>query len=553
MIKNLHKFSEVFGTVLIDEFLMNSFKYTVVLRKINNNWNISYVNEVLVEDFVFNSLEDAKKNFSFLPLIYEIGNVVIFSKEPLPKELLEIYKKSEQFAALFNIEERLTKFSYQISGIGAIISSLTEPLPIDLMLPLLAETVSELFLTPVGVYKLVKNKGTLTYYSGKNIFEKEIEINLNANYYFGKFFNNKYGFIFKEKNYDTFYVILGREKLDLEEQSILNAIGIVFQKGRELLNTTEVYNQTERLLNQYEFILKSLSEFSLHVLSSTNFEELKSNITDYISEIYQSKYVLLYEGKENFTLKFSKQLEKLSFPKIVNKKELENIIKNSLDYYKFKILGNEIYIILGEEILPDFLDKQIKTTLKEIISTEILRAIENVLSHQQLLKEKAKVEFYNTTISFLIENFLSLKEMQPEKILEIFESYSSSFFPFTIKGVSLYNNYFFGKTKALKAIEIKNLTTPIGKVFYESKRDLSFEEKSLLVFSSIIVLSAVEDSFVFGNKEIKKENILEIAKLKYFRYYLEKPKIIEGEHELSVITIKFEDKTYSILPEMFLI
>lgn len=554
--EELCEYSKVFGTTLIDEYILKFFKNTVALRRSNDSskfWSVSFFNDVLVEDFVFDNVEKARETFSFLPNVFQTDELVVLSKEPLPEELKDIYIASERLRKLSDIEQRLTKFSYQISGIGSILSSLTEPLPTELILPLFSETIAELFITPVGVYRRMKDHASLIYYVGNHKFDESITIPKINGFIFGKIINSfGYGFEFDGTEDEKFYVLLAKEDFEIEEQSILSAIGLVFQKGRELMRSTEIFNENEKLIQQYEFTLGSLSEFSVYVLSSKTFDELKKNIVDYIAEIYQSKYVLLYEGREELRLSFSKSLESKSFPVVLTCEEIENEIKKALDYYKFEIMDEKVVIIVGEELLPGYINEQVKNIIKETISTEILRAIENVFYQEQLIKEKALIEFYNTVISFIVENYLAFQEMLPSEILEIFENYSKNFFPFVIKGISLYNKYAYGQTEGLSELVINNLTNPYGRVYYEKRRELSTDDEKILILGSIILFSAIEYSLLLNKDEFNKDDILTFAEFRYLRKSQDELAIIEGKDEFATVTIDFEGKQYSILPKIYL-
>ncbi|MCX7654432.1 MAG: hypothetical protein N2Z58_07160 [Fervidobacterium sp.] len=551
---DLVEYSKVFGTTLLDEYILKFFKNVVALRKssdFSGYWIVSFFNEVLVEDFVFDGIEKAKEAFHFLPYVFEMEEVLIFSKEPLPEELKSIYADSEKFRKLTDIEQRLTKFSYQISGIGSILSSLTEPLPTELLLPLFAETISELFVTSVGVYRRLKERSHLIYFVGNFKFEKEIETPKFNGLIFGKT-SEGFGFEFEGSEGEKFYVLLERKDLEIEEQSILSAIGLVFQKGRDLMKSAEIFGKNEKLVQQYEFILRSLSEFSVYVLSSKNFDELKKNIVDYIAEVYQAKHVLLYEGKENLRLTFYKTFEKRAFPNLITYDEIKEELSKALDFYSFELMDENVFIIVGEEVLPGYLSEQVKELIKQTISTEILRAIQNVFYHEQLIKEKNVVEFYNTVISFIVENYLAFQEMAPEDILDVFETYSKSFFPFVIKGISLYDKYVYGQIDSLNELMIKNVASVYGKVYYELKRPLTLEDEKLLVLSSIVLFSSIEYSILLNKNSFSKEDILRFGEFRSLRKSKDELAIIEGKDDLATVTIDFGDRCYSILPKIFL-
>lgn len=554
--EDLNAYSKVFGTTLIDEYLLKFLRSTVALRRSTDSsgfWTVSFFNDVLIENFVFDSVEKAREAFHFLPNIFQTEDLVILSKEPLPNNLKEIYIASERLRKLSDIEQRLTKFSYQISGIGSILSSLTEPFPTELILPLFSETVSELFITPVGVYKEMKTHASLIYYVGNYKFSESISIPKINGFIFGKIANGfGYGFEFDGTEGDKFYVLLAKEDFELEEQNILSAIGLVFQKGRELMKTTAVFSENEKLIQQYEFALRSLSEFSVHVLSSKTFDELKKNIVDYIAEIYQAKYVLLYEGKEELKLSFSKSFEKKTFRTLLSWKEIEKEFENVLDYYKLEIMDEKVIILVGEEVIPGYMNQQVKSLLKEIISTEILRAIENVFYQEQLIKEKTIVEFYNTVISFIIENYISFQEMSPEEVLSIFETYSKNFFPFVIKGISLYNKYKYGQTEGLDELVISNITSPYGKVYYEKRRALSSDDERVLILVSIVLFTTIEYSILLNKDEFTKEDILKFAEFRYLRKSQDEFAIVEGRKEFATVYIDLDGKQYSILPKIYL-
>lgn len=552
----LASFCGKLGTPLIDEQVLKNVANVVVLRKVSEQWAVSYFNGVLVEDFVFDSLGKAREYFNFLPFEFSLENVVIFSKEPISDQIAQIYEISERFFHLSNVEERLSKFSYQISGIGTILSSLTEPLPMEFLLPLFAESISELFLTPVGVYRTTSDGSTLIYFVGERIFEhRRNSLNFKG-VIFGKFEpDNLHGFEFRTAEGNVFHLVLGKETFEPEEISILNALGLVFQKGRELLQVSELSEKSGKLVNLYEFVLRALSEFSVHVLSSRNFSELEKNVADYIAELYQSKFTAIYKGKDLLSLAASKKIANVELPITISRNEFPSFPVPVIEQYSLRVFDQEILILVGEELVPGYLDESVKKIMKEIIGTELLRAVENVIYQQQLEKEKATLEFYNTVLAFVLENYLNFQEMEPEETLKLFRNFSESFLPFTVVGARLYDFYKFGLTSEIegrKCVEVKNFDRYYGAVFCEFKRQLTKEEEQLLFLISIILLTSIEYALVNKEDKFDLDTLITLGKFKYFRRFSEIPVLIKGLHEDARVTVRFGEEIYSLLPEYFL-
>ncbi len=548
---NAEQIIEFLGTPLIDEMIVNTLSKGVSLRKSDESWVVTALTPNLdIPKMVFSYPEEELKDFGFVK-VYESKNFKIFSNELLKEEIFKLIEKSEKLLEYNNMENRLVKYSYEINGVGTVLSSLFDPLPIDYLLPLFAETLSELFAVSVGVYKKSDGHYVLQSFSGLNVFEKTIEELTLSESLFIKTQSKEYALKYFSEVDGEFLIFVSGKEFEFEEETILNTIALVFKKGRELYEKGTTTNALEGVISQYNFIIQSLSEFSGKILTATDLDVLAKNIVDYIREIYQANFSAIYSGKKGFTL-VSSNILKGNVPDDYDKLGKDKIS----EIFEMDVLDNKWIIVVGDEIIPGYLKPELREIIASIIPSEIKRAVENILYINKIKEDKEKLEFINNNISFIVSNYLNLQLKKKDEILKVFEDYTSSLLPFKIVFANLFEEA--EDFESYEKITCYRDGITYGYVYFEKIRELEETELELLNLISIVLLSIIENSEIynFDNNILEELDLIKLGKYKYYKKgNIYKPAVLDTEindPEGMYIKIHMGEKIYSIVPEFFL-
>ncbi len=548
---NLEKIVEYLGTPLIDEIIVSTLPIGISLRKSDENWVVTALTpNIDIIKMLYSYPEEELREFGLIK-VYESKNLKIFSNELLKEEIFKLIEKSEKLLEYKNMENRLIKYSYEINGVGTVLSSLFDPLPIDYLLPLFAETLSELFAVSVGVFKKTENHYTLQSFSGINVFEKTIEELSFSESLFVKTQNKKYVLKYCSEIDGEFLIVISGKELEFEEETILNTIALVFKKGRELYEKGTTTNVLEGVISQYNFIIQSLSEFSGKILTATDLNVLAKNIVDYVREIYQANFSAIYSGKKNFTL-VSSNILKGEVPDNFDKLDKTKIF----ELFELNILDSKWIIVIGNEIIPGYLKPEIRELLSSIIPSEIKRAVENILYIQQIKEDNKKLEFINSNISFIVSNYLGLQLKSKVEVLKVFEEYTAHLLPFRIVFANLFEEA--ERYEKYEKLICSRDGVTYGYVYFEKSRELDELELELLSLMAIVLLTIIENSEIynFESNILDELDLIRLAKYKYYKKgNLYKPAIIDSDIDdqgKMYVKIKLCEKTYSIVPEFFL-
>ncbi len=476
------------GTPVVETLLAEKIGDVVILQR-DEHGRLVVVESagVVPSRAVYTDEKELKEEFPGYEL-YKVAQSVYYLLKSVPENFEEIRKIeeiSERIKSIESLESRITRHIYQLEGLDSVVSSLLEPIPVEIILSMAADALSELFVTSVALYSLRNGTYELFVNIGREDFPENIGAGelVDATKYQGVLDSKRFGvdggviIPVKEGLENKYLLFLKREKpFAPEERSLLGTLVRILTRSREYLETSEKVAELSKLLSETRFIIESLGEFSKSVLSIHNFEIFISYVVDMIREMLQLQWVALYKKAEKYHLLRMAQVKRVDLPDVVD--DLDSV--DAWRRYEIKANDESHVLLLGHPLTErDFLE-EFKDLYIEIVLQILEEAFKNISFQDRLYERERKIRaLVNMIMS--IEDFV--RELQykkkPGEVYELMfeyvrENYGVKGMRVEIGGMSV----FYGEEA--KEVLVAELEGVQGGISYYKEEPFTDEESSVL-------------------------------------------------------------------------
>ncbi|HPF17109.1 MAG TPA: hypothetical protein P5107_03070 [Thermotogota bacterium] len=242
-------------------------------------WRVVDARQVKITQFEFCGLDEVLKMFDGeIFASDESACLITQSTNTQIKDILKNYwHHSTALEELNRDKNVLTKFTYQLLSIEKLIPSLLEPFPVEILLNILIDSLGEVFTASAAAYACmgdgrIKKVGS----TGNNVFPDIMDQFVRC--YPGSVILDQRYLVssISEGEKEQYFIIFKRDTTFQEEEiSILRTLTSLLQKSRFLIKEQTRHQEIESLLNQFEFILEILKNFSVTILSTFDEQKLK--------------------------------------------------------------------------------------------------------------------------------------------------------------------------------------------------------------------------------------------------------------------------------------
>ncbi len=376
------------GTPVVETLIANKLGNAVIFQRSNSGEFIVIESSgTTPKKAVYESLDEIEEEFPEYDIFPVTDSIYYLVKEKPENfdEIAKIENLSEKLKSIEALQSRITRHVYQLEGLDSVVSSLLEPIPTEMILMLLADALSELFVSTVGIYKLTDDHK-----------EYELLVNIGAmdvpetvparDFYDPKQVKNlsmvedikAWVIPVKSGEVNRYLVLFKREEpFTPEEKSLINALIRMLERTREYVESEERATHLDKLLSEFRFVIESLGEFTKKALSIHDRDEFESFIVDMLREMLQLKWTALY--KNGVLVKYA----------AVKPVELPDDVKDLKDFSEkinITLNGEEYDFIMGEPITGEFL-KDVKELYLNITTQMMVEAFKN-MKYQHEIKER---------------------------------------------------------------------------------------------------------------------------------------------------------------------
>ena len=401
------------GTPVIETMIAESLGDVVVFQKEDDEFIVIESSGLVPQKAVYTSEEEIREEFPGYDLVKVTESIYYLLKE-IPEnfdEIVRIESLSEKLRSVERLESRITRHVYQLEGMETIISSLLEPLPLDILLSMVVDAVGELFVASIALYHLTEDGFALVMSTGSKDFPEVIgRKELSDPMKFSGLIDSSEvvgedGFIIpvSDGEINRFLVFIKRDDpLASEEKALLNAIFKILEKSREYIKSKQREMVTEALLNQMRFVMESIGEFASKSLALHEEKELMEMTVDMIREMLQSTWAAIYEdyGDGEAWLRSKVSVREVELPSSL-RFDIDDVTKpgkvEGIDEYVWLAIpiklknGRKFLIFVGNPITEEFLNEEVKDLYIEIIVKIVKESFENMEYEAQIREREEKV------------------------------------------------------------------------------------------------------------------------------------------------------------------
>ncbi len=436
------------GTPVVETIIADEIGDVVVFQKSGGEFIVIESSGVIPSRAVYDSEEDIEKEFPEYKLV-KVSEEIYYLLREIPEnfdEIVRIERLSEELKFIEKLESRITRHIYQLEGMDTIISSLLEPLPVDILLSMIIDAVSELFVASAALYSLTDRGYSLVMNLGSEDFPDLVsssEISdaakvsdmLDARKVAGVD-----GLIIPVSDYlvNRYLIFLRREDpFTPEEKALLTSIMKILNKSREAFKRKENEIFLEKMLNQMRFVMESLGEYAVRSLSIHDKDKLIRMTVDMIREMLQSTWAAVYESEDGeLLLKAQASVKEVQLPAILKIEIRDEIWKPGKleDFPEFVWLSipisfgdrKKLLIFVGSPITEDFLNKEIRDLYIEIISRMIKESFENFEYESELIEREKSIRKLYESITAIGEFSKELRKIEsPGMVYELVYKYAA--------------------------------------------------------------------------------------------------------------------------------
>jgi len=523
-IMNKPDFSEIFS------FITKYTSPSVMLKKDTDTWRFHESYDLEVTDKTY---EDPKDTALLLgmKIVFFNDEYCLLSVKPEfenNKLIKCLFDHTREFSNMKSKDEYLKKLCFQLSCLEKLLPSIMEPLPADMTLYFILDSLSEMFDCSCALYSHSETKYTFNSSVGDFDFNKTFSPErklLSSEVIFRECCC--YSRIIDENDRD--YILFFHKNISWkkEEISILKSIISLFGKYREFLRERQNSEETMGMMSQLNFILDLIYNFSTKILSSKNFDELIINISDSIREIFQSEFSAIYfriKGTDKFKIKSHSSVRKnLVFPKylkydnnlktaifIPEDDDCDECINDELidkNYFIELTSEKDCFIILGKSVIGDYLSAKNIQILDNLIPLDIKRAFTLIENINEIEYQKEYTMSIVNDMNYLFDNLSEIWNLENNsEIKNTINSLISKNHGFNIENISLYD---FPAEEKQNIIKYGSAENPFGYAEVSFKNVMDLKKSNIAKFTVKNALTAMENARVFK----PEKNILNISEM----------------------------------------
>ncbi len=477
------------GTPVVETLIAEEIGDVVIFqRDPSGEFIVIESSGLMPKNAVYTSEKEILNEFKGYKL-YEVTPTIYYLLKEIPdnfNEYVNVENLSEKVKNIESLESRITRHVYQLEGLDTVVPSLLEPMPMEIVVSMVADAISELFVTSVGIYKLQGSMYELLLNLGFEDFLEEIPskslkdaTKVRGVLHAEDFIEREKGLIvpIKEEEENKYLVFLKRsDPFTPEERSLVNAIFKILETSREYLRSEEELTKLNSLLSQTRFIIESLGEFTKRALSIHNKEIFESFIVDMIREMLQLQWTVLYEKSDDqySLLKYS-TVVKRTFPS--TPEDLEDIYQRSV----IEIDGKQYVFVMGKPLSEEAFLEEIKDLYLEITMQILEEAFKNMNYQDQIARSERRIKKLLDLLNSIEELLESLKDVKtPGEIYERVYEYLKE--KHEIKGIKVvFRGMEFDYGEIGKGVsEVIPMEMGSGSMVFYKDREFLDEEKAML-------------------------------------------------------------------------
>ncbi len=436
------------GTPVIETMIAENLGDVVVFQKSGGKFVVIESAGVVPKKAVYESEEEIREEFPGRNLVRVTEEVYYLLKE-IPEnfdEIVRIESLSEKLRSVEKLETRITRHIYQLEGMDTIISSLLEPIPLDILLSMMIDAIGELFVASAAFYQLLDDKYALVMNVGTKDFPEVIEAPqmIDAAKFTdmvdAKKFTDYDGLLIpiSEELVNRYIIFVRRDDpITPEEKALLSAISKILSKSREYIKSRQKEIVMDQLISQMRFVMESLGEFAVRSLSLHEEEELIRMTVDMIREILQASWAALYESEDGeMWLRGYSSVKKMELPSVLNYEVGEGVEKpGKVEGIEGSVWlaisipfgdGRKFVIFVGPPITEEFLSEEVKDLYIEIVSRMIKESFENMEYEAKIREREERIRRLYEAIVAIGEFVRDLrKQKSPGEVYRLVFEYAS--------------------------------------------------------------------------------------------------------------------------------
>ncbi len=436
------------GTPVIETLIADEIGDVVVFQKSGGEFIVIESSGVIPSHAVYDSEEDIKREFPEYELVKVTDEIYYLLKE-VPEnfeEIVNIEKLSEKIKSVERLENRITRHIYQLEGMDTIISSLLEPLPMDILLSMIIDAISELFVASSALYELTDEGYSLVMNIGAKDFPEVVKSSdisdaAKVSYMMdAEKVSGIDGLIIpiSDNMVNKYLIFLRRDDpFTPEEKALLTSIMKILNKSREAFRSKEKEIFLGKMLNQMRFVMESLGEYAVRSLSIHDEDELINMTVDMIREMLQATWSVVYEfDGEDLLLKSLASIREIDVPAVLSVEVKDEIWKPGKieGFPEFVWLSipisfgknRKLVIFVGSPITEDFLNEEIRDLYIEIISRMIKESFENFEYERELIEREKNIRRLYESITAIGEFSKELRKIDsPGEVYDLVYKYAA--------------------------------------------------------------------------------------------------------------------------------
>lgn len=510
------KIIRAFGTEQELSCISEALAPSVLLskREIDEKWEIIDLNNIELDKYVFDAKNDAIETLKG-EVFFDGPDKCLITKNQ-DKEM-KIYlrlflEQSQKMEKLEEEKQSLTKFSYQLINLDKLVPSLMEPFSFELLLNLIIDSLSELFVSSAAAYymnqegKLFKVGNT-----GDYVFPKEMNQIENCCPGTVKIHKDCLVASLNDEVQKQYFLFFKREQAFRdEEKTIMKTLIYLVEKSRKLLSEEEKSRKYEECIDQFTYLIEMIECFSSNTSSAEDLQGLNALVVSSLRELFLSDFVAVYardRHNEDVFKSISSFDNAHENRTIVYEKTLSNgKISLDVDFFYQKCfavktsLDSEFLIFMGRSILDDLINNEVTTNIEMILSMILSNAYSNVDLLGKINRVEMSMEECSRNASFLSSIQPDIDKSKNKDHLEKKINFLSEFSSdMSLKKMTLYNEMEEKESEENYLVTIKDSSNCYGSVAYRKKDKLNAPiDENFLIFLSQVALSTYEKIKIFA-------------------------------------------------------
>ncbi len=441
------------GTPVVETLIANEFNEIVVFQKDENGFYVVIESKgVIPTKSVYESENEIKSEFPDMNLIRVTSSIYYLTSEEHPD--MEIFKRienlSERMRSIESMESRITRHMYQLQGMDTVISSLFEPIPTEILLSMVMDALSELFVTSVALYRYVDGEYVMFTSLGSEEFPDSLPGELRSLAKLagvGRAENllGEKGLLMaiSEETENVYILYLKRaEPFAPEERALLESIAKIISRTREYMKSRERIEDLDKLLNQSRFVVESLGEFSQKLLSIHSVSDLESILVDMFREMLQVDWVAIYARSDNrmsllgsvsvtSSRYFPNELRILEDPPRMYRGKPDQYISGHprdtwlIASMRPKDIG-EYVILFGPPITEEIVLGDVFEVYVEIALSSAEKAFESIRLYEEVRERERKITKLHSSLESVASFVREIRRSrEPSEVYELLFEYAS--------------------------------------------------------------------------------------------------------------------------------